>query len=46
MFWWDFNLRDDDLILAYSNVHVARAIPSTGYNKTREDISNHNVNLQ
>ena len=41
-----FNLRDDYLILADANVYVARVIPSTGYNKTREDISDCNVNLQ
>ena len=37
-----FNLRDDDFILAYANAHVARVIPSTGYNKTNDC----NVNLQ
>ena len=41
-----FQPRDDDLILAYANVHVACAICATGYNKTSENISNHNVNLQ
>ena len=39
-------LYDDDLILAYANVHVARAIPASGYNKTSENVSNQNVNLQ
>ena len=29
-----FILSDDDLILAYANVHVARAIPASGYNKS------------
>ena len=41
-----FNIRDDYLILADANVYVARVIPSTGYNKTRENISDCNVNLQ
>ena len=41
-----FNLKDDDLTLAYANAHVARVIPSTGYNKTIENISDSNVNLQ
>ena len=41
-----FQPKDDDLILAYSNVHVACAIPAPGYNKTSENISNPNVNLQ
>ena len=46
IFWWHFNLSDDDLILAYANVHVAGAIRATGFNKTSEDISNHNFNLR
>ena len=41
-----FIKKDDDLILAYENVHVACAIHATGYNKTSENISNHEFNLQ
>ena len=46
IFWWHFNLSDDDLILAYATAHVAGAIRATGHNKTSESISNHNSNLQ
>ena len=38
-------LRDDDLILAYANLHVACAIRATGYDKTSENIGDCNVNL-
>ena len=43
-----FIKKDDDLILAYEHVyvHVACAIHATGYNKTSENISNHEFNLQ
>ena len=33
------NVSYDYLILTYANVHVTRVIPFTGYNKTRENIS-------